>query len=200
MKLLIAIPTMGSIHPAIMQNILNQKRPEDLVFNFAYTDRAWVGAARNGLGQKAIELGVDYLWFIDSDTIPPVDALIKLIELQKKTGAGIISPPVMDRKGYKRLALFDEDFEDITEILEDREVGYSGMSCTLITREVLRAVFAKYPEPFEWSESDGGKKMGEDITFCYRAKKLGFKVWGIHDVFPKHQGDPQYYQYQPNKK
>jgi len=199
-KVLLAIPTMGSIHPAIMQNILSQKRPEGVTFNFAYTDRAWIGKARNGLGKKAIEMGMDWLWFVDSDTIPPADALDKMLKLANKTGAGIICPPVLDRKGEKRLALMDDNFQDITEIWEDMEIGYGGMSCTLIGIEVLKSVYSKYPEPFEWSVTDDGIKTGEDLTFCYRAKKEGYMIWGIHDVLPKHQGDPVYYQYQKAKR
>lgn len=198
MKLLLAIPTTGAIHPEIMLNIFNQKRPKDLKVNFAYTDGAWIAQARNGLAEHTIKLDCDWLWFVDSDTIPPTDALQKMLALADKSNADIICPPVKDRNGEPRIALFDKDFNDILEIREDCEIGYGGMSCTLIKRRVLDCLFKKYSKPFEWGVLSNGHNTGEDIMFCHRAKMEGFKIWGIHDVRPKHKGQPQFYQYKPD--
>ena len=65
------------------------------------------------------------------------------------------------------------------------EVTATGAACLLIHREVLEAMREKYPEPYPWFQETvlGTGPMGEDVTFCVRARLLGYPVFvhtGIH--------------------
>lgn len=56
-----------------------------------------------------------------------------------------------------------------------------GMGFTLIHRGVLEKMQVEYADdPWHWFGHDiiGVDRVGEDITFCNRARKLGFTVWG----------------------
>jgi hypothetical protein len=71
-----------------------------------------------------------------------------------------------------------------------REVDALGMAAVLINVEVFR----KMPQPwFEFKKikvlgrEDG--RFGEDLYFCDKAKKEGFKVWCDTDIETLHIGD-----------
>jgi hypothetical protein len=59
-------------------------------------------------------------------------------------------------------------------LLAPKEVGAIGCTLTLYRRDVVEAVAAKYEHPFEYVGD-----VGEDITFCDRAKELGFESWVV---------------------
>jgi GT2 family glycosyltransferase len=196
MKILLAIPSYsGTVPLALMQNMLAQKSPaKDTQMHFAYTSGAWIIPARNGLANKAIDLGYDYIFFFDDDQIPEIDTLKKLASLDKD----IVGSVIPDRNGECRIAVTDENLDDITHIDKDMKVGYIGMGATLIKTEVLKAVIKEYGEPFAALQTEVNGKlidMFEDTAFCWRAKQLGYEIWVKHDSVPIHLGRQKSYQY-----
>jgi hypothetical protein len=195
MKVLLAIPSAtGYIPLEIMAAIMSQEMPEDTELAFAFTKRVMIDKARSDLAEQAIKIGADYIWFVDDDTIPPRDSLRKMLELAKD----ITGNPVLDRNGEGHIALKEHDFSDIKEFKETREVGYCGMSNTLVKVDVVKAVKKEFSKPFQFTIIKHKGELldtGEDLTFCYRAKLLGFKVWAMHDICPIHIGNPQLWKY-----
>jgi len=67
------------------------------------------------------------------------------------------------------------------------EVDIVGMGCTLIKVELLKNMFKSFRTPFEYTTELldvkeavlTERKLGEDVSFCERVKKLGYHVW-IH--------------------
>lgn len=62
---------------------------------------------------------------------------------------------------------------------EPVEVDATGAACLLVHRRVFETMGAKYPKPYRWfAESVLGEwEVGEDITFCLRAKDSGFPIY-----------------------
>ena len=64
-----------------------------------------------------------------------------------------------------------------------------GMGFTLIHRDVLLAL-AKRHRGDNWTffahDLYGIERLGEDLTFCYRAAQAGFKTWGDSTVIVGH--------------
>lgn len=62
-----------------------------------------------------------------------------------------------------------------------------GMGFTLIHRNVLEAI-PDVGDEWRWFGHDlhEGKRLGEDLTFCARAKAVGFTTWGDSRVIVKH--------------
>jgi hypothetical protein len=65
-----------------------------------------------------------------------------------------------------------------------------GMGFTLIRRDCLETMREEYgKDPWTWFGHDlyGASHLGEDITFCERAAKLGIKTWGHSGIVLGHQ-------------
>lgn len=132
---------------------------------------------RNTIVQKFLaRKEYDYLMMIDSDIVPPPN-ILKLLDFQKD----IITPLMfVMQKGqmlplYLKMAL-DGQYDFSRDYIKKdgiQEVDATGTGCIILSRKVLEAV--KHPFRNEY-DSDGIKRLGNDLSFCKRAKELGFKI------------------------
>ena len=193
--LLIAIPSYsGQVPLELMFEIFHQAKVKDVRIRFTFTKRVQIEKARNDICKFALMEKVDYVLFIDDDQIIPRETIKKLLELDKD----IVCTPILDRNGEGRIALFDDEWNDIKEVNEDMRIGYCGMGCTLIKKKVLESLYKEHEKPFEFGYihgENGIRHVGEDLMFCERAKSKGFEVWCKSDVRPIHLGDRIQYQY-----
>ncbi len=134
---------------------------------------------RNVLIDYTLKQGYDFLFFLDSDVIPPKYALTKLVQHNKDIVAGVyfanqqlnnvqsILPVLRGLTGYR----------DFSRPLKPEEVtadGFfeifgCGFGCCLIKKEVLESVKLRYNPKLNSSE---------DFIFCYDARvKFGFKTY-----------------------
>jgi hypothetical protein len=151
---------------------------------------------RQRIRDYAIEKGYDYLWFVDTDVVPPPTALSKLLSDRKDVVAGLYLLP-RNFNGISKILPIVQDFADeegycrpmgLTEVLNDNviEVSCAGFGCTLATREVLEKVDLRY---FEKSMA------GEDTAFFVDVREAGFRTFAdnsvkcAHRLFPP--GDPR---------
>jgi len=118
-----------------------------------------------------------HLWFIDSDTEPPADALDRLLALDVSiaTGCyGILMP------SGPRWALLARDpqgrYRLLGRLIRDDgpfEVDACGAGCLLVRRDVIERLGWPW---FRWRERRNGSQLSEDIFFCRRANRLGLRV------------------------
>lgn len=132
---------------------------------------------RNTIVQKFLaQKEYDYLMMIDSDIVPPPN-ILKLLDFQKD----IITPLMFVYQDGKCLPLYlkmasDGMYDFTRDYLEKdglQEVDATGTGCIIISRKVLETV--KHPFRNEY-DSDGIKREGNDLAFCRKAQKAGFKV------------------------
>lgn len=59
------------------------------------------------------------------------------------------------------------------------EVDATGAACLLVHRSVCEQMRDAHPGPWSWFREQivDGRPMSEDITFCLRARSLGYSVW-----------------------
>ena len=72
-----------------------------------------------------------------------------------------------------------------------------GTGFLLIKKKVLTALFdkkfvAKNGFPFNFMQKKDGNDIGEDLAFCLRARKKGFKVWCDPSIPLRHVGEQSY--------
>ena len=198
-KVLIGIPNMGAIPPRTVASLFQlwERMPQKRA---VMPECSLIYQVRNDICMEALQNGFDEVLFIDSDIVFPEDAYEKLEALDCDIATGIyygragehkpivyqsVTSKWTDKKGDIHAAVL-ENFKEIPN--GTFEVAACGMGMCLIRRNVLEKLFEKYlMEPFE--PFDG---LGEDVAFCYRAKKEGFTIKANRYIPLGHIGDRVY--------
>lgn len=141
-----------------------------------------VYASRDKLAQQAIEGGYDYLMWLDSDMIFPPSLLRDLYADLQETGEHMICGIFFRRKPpytpviYKTIRLglpgegVSEEYLDYPK-KSVFEVDACGFGAVLMSGKLLKDVVDANRTGFIPIPG-----YGEDISFCIRAKKLGYKI------------------------
>lgn len=182
MKTLIAIPCMDQVAAGFAQSLAVLNRVGDCSVSFIVGSLIY--DSRNKLAKQAIEVGADYVLWLDSDMIFQPDTLEKLMEDDVDIVSGLY---------FRRVAPFTPVlFKELTETswkgYDDYppslfEVQGVGFGCVLMKTEVLLDIATKYGN---WFTPVNG--YGEDLSFCLRAKTMGYKMFCDPEVKLGHVG------------
>lgn len=155
--------------------------------------RMHVHVAREEMGKAAIAANCDYLFMIDDDMTADDDVFEKLYASQKD----IIAPLAFTRNFPHKPVIYNciEGWDPVTQTEHFtnfavmnypknklKECDAVGFGAVLINMNVLRNM----PQPWFMNPF----KTGEDINFCYQAKKHGFRTWVDTRVKLGHMGHP----------
>lgn len=198
-KVFIGLPTMGNMNSllvvALMQYFTNSVNRNDMDMMFYPTlGIKPVEKARNHIVQEFLKTDATHLFFIDADTIPPLDALDKLLKADKDIISGLT--PIIehdptranDSNGfYKKWNCVGEDDQLLKPNMGIVPIKGAGGSCILIKREV----FEKQPEPWYkfLDKDDNGKpvEISEDIYFIIMSISRGFKPYADTSIICGHE-------------
>jgi len=190
MKTLIAIPTSRDIEIQCAASIIGMKRKGRIG---VFCPQSYsIGDSRNLIVEHALEIGYDYIMWVDSDMILPKETILKLMSHNKDIAAGVYSYKLLNNTNAvaKRFVKDAEDtYEDITlkEIREsERLIGIDavGFGCVLTKVDIFRNI----PKPwFVYSP-----EMGEDVYFCRKAQEAGYKVYLDTSIKCGHIGQINY--------
>ena len=196
MKILIGIPCMGSIRAETVGSLCGVIKAYKHIDIGAYImANSLVYHARDEILRQALNEKVDYLLFLDSDIKFPTSALQRLLDLNQGIVTGIYYPRVETNKKpviYSSITPRDRfhkepKAEAFTGHIQGlTRIAACGMGFCLIRRDVIIKMSNKYKSPFE-----PFKGMGEDISFCYRLKKIGIPLYAL-DVGLEHIGTKSY--------
>ena len=184
MKYLVAIPCMDMIHTGFFRSCMGLNRVGET--RFSLTMSSLIYDARNSLARQAINEGFDRMLWLDSDMEFETDLMERLaadMDEGRDFVAGIyfkrkapVSPVVyseighmeVENGGIRPYALPYEDYPK-DQIFTCKGVGFGGC---MLSVNMLKAVVDKYGLPF--SPILG---FGEDLSFCARARELGFELY-----------------------
>lgn len=167
------------------------------------TEGSFIDAARNKLTSQFLQTKAEYLYFVDSDTCPPFDALGRLLAHDRAIVGGWYRTkkpphhpcvydynqfdPVRKMHFYNPRETAPEDESapvcNLTgcgkrHARKLERVDALGFGSMLIRRDVIEKV---QPEPERWfSVEEGGT---EDLYFEREAHKCGFETyvdWSVH--------------------
>lgn len=176
MKIMIAVPCMDQVPARFAQSLATLQKVGECVIGFQVGSLVYV--ARENLAGGAIEMGADYVLWLDSDMVFNPDTLVRLLADKDKGDivSGLyyrrVSPftPVLFKDlSIKETGASWTEFEELPE--EIFECGGIGFGCVLTPTSVLADVLAKYGTMFTPLQG-----MGEDLSFCWRARELGYKI------------------------
>ena len=147
-------------------------RPEaDLLFGGMGT----LEYKRANLALAAIEVGSDYLLWIDSDQTFGRDALIQLMRHDKP----IVGGNYLSRHAGHPTAI-GMDGQQVHRRSGIESVAAVGLGFCLMKTPILKTV------PVPWFASvigsDGRMIRGEDVHFCAQARSVGIPVYVDHDL------------------
>lgn len=188
----------GTVRAEFMRSVLNtivaEHRSIEAVISLQ--SGPLLASARNDVvGMFLADHKAPWLWMIDTDMVFAADALRRLV-----TAAHPVERPIMGglcfaegddgpvptmyelvpfESGGAQFARYSEWPED-----EVMEVGGTGAACMLVHRDVFKRVASgwgdKVDHAFPWfreSTLDGRRQLGEDLTFCVRAKSAGVPIF-----------------------
>jgi hypothetical protein len=173
MKILICIPYTGYVAPQAAYSLIPMAchaRNKGVSVDMLPIGLSLVYTAREEAVKAFLQGEYDSLLFVDSDMVVPVDLLTKLIEADKD----IVSALAFKRTPGYEPCIFKECNEQDAKFYLDYPKGLTeiegvGMACTLIKRRVFETV----PQPWYFPH----KVLGEDLSFCVRARAAGFRIY-----------------------
>lgn len=172
MKIYIAIPCMETMPVDFVVSLERLRRIDTTTVNFL--SGSLVYDARDRLAANAVMLNYDYILWLDSDMAFGSDLLTRLmkdIDEGKDFVTGLY---------YRRRAPFTpvvytkiDPFEELDEIPDEMfEVDGCGFGCVLMKVSMLKDIIDKEHNCFVPLPGHG-----EDLSFCIRAKRQGYKLW-----------------------
>lgn len=178
-KTLIAVPCLDMVQADFMKSMVNLQKPPDTYFTTL--KNTLIHAARNTIAYNAIESGFDRVMWFDSDMVVPPDALMRL-SADIDSGLDYVTGLYFSRRVPVKPIVY-------TELLWDgktnasvanmfnypdgiTECAASGFGCVLTSVDLLRRVINKHELPF--SPFLG---LGEDLSFCWRVRDVGAKMY-----------------------
>lgn len=187
MKVFIAVPCMDTISAKFTQslvNLLNCPRKYDIQVGFHVGSLVY--DSRNKLAEQAINSGADYIFWLDSDMTFMPDTLHMMLQTLINNKLAMLSGMYYRRRPPFTPTIFREitispmgircDHYPESDIPDSGlfEIAGGGFGCMLMRKDVLWNVMIQH-------NSDGLlfspiKGVGEDLSFCWRARKCGYKI------------------------
>lgn len=204
-KVAISIPNMGYTSPQAYANRLvnflhlgkleeaTKNSPVSFEFFFSVMGRIYTPVARDEAVRLALEANCDYLYMIDDDMICPDDMFEKLYA----HNVDIVAPLAFTRNPPHKPVLYQavEGYDPVEKkdyFINNVIMNYPkntlvncdavGFGAVLIKRWVLEKI-----GPKAFMSTCG---TGEDILFCYKARKLGAKIFMDTSCKLGHIGNP----------
>lgn len=143
-------------------------------------DCGYIHIARNKIAEKFLQSPFkgDYLLFIDYDMVWGTDAIPALIEADKDIIGGLYCYRHQDLTPVVCKYNSDHNLVNITEIPNEPFLCDTiGTGFLMIKRHVIEALMGdKESLPFDFLRM-GREPIGEDYSFCIKARWAGFEVW-----------------------
>ena len=197
-KYLVAIPCFDMVHSDFMLSLLGMHEVGEV--QCIAEKSSLIYHARNKLARKAIDGNFDRVLWLDSDVIFDHD-LMERLSRRIDNGLEYVSALYFKRSlpvepvCYKKIVQKQDGNELTTEAYPYSdypmnqlfEVEATGFGAVMMTTDILKRVSDKYGLPF--SPCLG---FGEDMSFCWRARQLGAKLYCDSSIKLKHIGSVAY--------
>lgn len=192
-RVLMAIPTTSAAprSPAWIDAMASLHMPLGSTLGRLWMANEGVAAARNALCQKALELDVDYLFFLADDVLAPGNALIAMLDRidrdcplpDGRVGrvdmiTGVYWTKTYPSEPYLWQGLLKGTYRDWT-VGEFFPIDFAGCDCLMIPTRVLRAIEPPWFST-EWTWEEGqavSPTATEDFYFFSKARAAGFRLW-----------------------
>ena len=172
MKILIGVPTGGTIEPEVFKAIYDLD-PAGHELHFDFVRGYDTAESRNRIVRQALDGWYDYILFVDSDTIIPADTLELMFEEPVADICLGVCPRKNTKEGKSAIIRFGTQgcadgsyyYRDLPE--GKVEVKGGGFACALVKTDLLRTMSEPW---FNYALYEDGSILSEDFYFCDKAK------------------------------
>lgn len=182
MKTFIAIPSMESVPTKFAMALAKLRRAGDTMIG--NIEGSLVYNARNDLARLAIQSEADQILWLDSDMVFDPDLLERMTKVTEENDIDFLTGLCFRRKPpytptiFERLDYRPEEKKCIhTQFLSVPKglfkVEGCGFAGVLMKTDVILSVASR----FDGRMFDPLDGMGEDISFCWRARECGYDIW-----------------------
>ena len=186
-KIMVAVPTREYIDVDSEKSIRKLEKDSwlnrDIEVDIVLQPTTIIHDGRFALAQHAIKNKYDYILWIDSDMVFESTVLYDLLEADKDIVTAVCfmrrAPyePCIYSKMRMGATLEEDQIEKYYDYPEGVfEVEACGLAMVLMKVVVLEDIILKTGQPFFPIKSDH-RTLGEDLSFCYNARKSGHKIW-----------------------
>lgn len=181
-KILIAIPCMDQVPSPFAQSLAMIRKPDNDEVACSFQMGSLIYTSRNNLALQAFQIEADYVFWLDSDMVFQQNVLVDMKNVMEEKGLDFLTGLYFRRVPPFTPVLFDQldideegackwtDYTDLPD--EPFKVGGCGFGSVLIKTDVLFDVQCKYETMFAPISN-----MGEDLSFCWRARQCGYDIW-----------------------
>lgn len=186
----VAVPNMGKIQTDLVLRIISWVYGAKIIF-FPPQGYSPVSVARNKCVEEFLNQDYDYIFFVDADTVPPIDAIKRMLAAKKQIISGVTCNLKLCNDGILRPAPMvmkyvdpkkpEEGLKPILKREGVEEVDGFGMSCCLIHK----SVFKNWEAPWfteQFVAEKGKPAMGEDLIFCKKLREKGIKLYADFSI------------------
>lgn len=193
MQIKIGVPCLDMVHARFVECLTSLQTVGSTHLDFQVGTIVYVG--RETICSNAIADGTDYILWVDSDMVFEPDALVRLVDDIEQKGCDIVTGLCFMRRPPYRPCIWSElkmahlPENRVSAVYENYpknelfEIDACGMAFCLMKTEVAEAIMKEKGTCF--SPIPG---YGEDLSFCIRAKQLGYKLWCDSSVKIGHIG------------
>lgn len=191
MKVFIAVPSMDTVPALFCQSLALLQRAGDTRIGFEIGSLVY--NARNNLARQAVKEEADYVLWLDSDMVFGPDLLQRMLKVVQENKIDFLTAVCFRRKPPYTPCLFDRlekvsngaSYTALLSVPEGRfKVGGCGFAGVLMSIDVIMDVAAK----FGGRMFDPIEGMGEDVSFCWKARQCGYDIWADSDITLGHVG------------
>ena len=197
-KIMVAVPTREYIDVDSEKSIRKLEKDSwlnrDIEVDIVLQPTTIIHDGRFALAQHAIKNKYDYILWIDSDMVFESTVLYDLLEADKDIVTAVCfmrrAPyePCIYSKMRMGATLEEDQIEKYYDYPEGVfEVEACGLAMVLMKVVVLEDIILKTGQPFFPIKSDH-RTLGEDLSFCYNARKSGHKIWATSKPVVGHIG------------
>lgn len=191
MKTVIAIPCMDTVQTEFVRSLVNMRYVGEVQFSF--TECSLIYQARTALCRIALNAQADYMMWLDSDVVFQPDLMERFMEdIQGRDMVTAVYhmrrppfKPVIWKTIRTGLLPADTQVEQYIDYPTDDlfEIDGCGFGAVLMKTGVIRDVADTFHQTF--GPIPG---LGEDLSFCVRAKSCGYKIYCDPRIQIGHKG------------
>lgn len=192
MKTFIAVPAMEHVPTLFCESLALLRRAGDTQIGFEVGSLVY--HARNDLARQAIKAEADQVLWLDSDMVFRPDLLERMTAVCEANNIDFLTALCFRRKPPYTPTLFDRlektengaSYTALMSVPDGRfQVGGCGMAGVLMQTDVLMSVASR----FNGRMFDPLPGMGEDVSFCWRARQCGYEIWCDSEIELGHVGN-----------